>query len=44
MNGGLEVPEVGEDRFMPSSPKVATYYMQPQMSAAEVTERFVAAI
>jgi len=44
MNGGLEVPAAGEDRFMPSSPKVATYDMQPEMSAAEVTERFVAAI
>jgi 2,3-bisphosphoglycerate-independent phosphoglycerate mutase len=44
MNGGLEVPAAGEDRFMPSSPKVATYDMQPEMSSAEVTERFVAAI
>ena len=44
MNGGQEVPTAGEDRFMPSSPKVATYDMQPEMSAAEVTERFVAAI
>lgn len=29
---------------MPSSPKVATYDLQPEMSAGEVTERFVAAI
>ena len=29
MNGGQEVPTAGEDRFMPSSPKVATYDMQP---------------
>jgi len=44
LNGGQETPEVGEDRFMPKSPKVATYDLQPEMSAPEVTERFVAAI
>ncbi|MBV2359674.1 2,3-bisphosphoglycerate-independent phosphoglycerate mutase [Thalassococcus sp. CAU 1522] len=44
LNGGQEVPEVGEDRFMPKSPKVATYDLQPEMSAPEVTEKFVAAI
>lgn len=44
LNGGKEVPEKGEDRFMPASPKVATYDLAPEMSAAEVTERFVAAI
>lgn len=44
LNGGKEVPEVGEDRFMPQSPKVKTYDMQPEMSAAEVTEQFVGAI
>jgi 2,3-bisphosphoglycerate-independent phosphoglycerate mutase len=44
MNGGVEVPEVGEDRFMPKSPKVATYDMQPEMSAGEVTDAFVGAI
>ncbi|MBD3679178.1 MAG: 2,3-bisphosphoglycerate-independent phosphoglycerate mutase [Rhodobacteraceae bacterium] len=44
LNGGKEVPEEGEDRFMPKSPKVATYDMQPEMSAPEVTEKFVAAI
>jgi 2,3-bisphosphoglycerate-independent phosphoglycerate mutase len=44
LNGGQEVPETGEDRFMPPSPKVATYDMRPEMSAAEVTDRFVAAI
>lgn len=44
LNGGIETPEDGEDRFMPSSPKVATYDMQPEMSAAEVTEAFVGAI
>ena len=44
LNGGKETPESGEDRFMPKSPKVATYDMQPEMSAAEVTDQFVAAI
>ncbi|MEP2781873.1 MAG: 2,3-bisphosphoglycerate-independent phosphoglycerate mutase [Pseudoruegeria sp.] len=44
LNGGIEVPEVGEDRFMPKSPKVATYDLQPEMSAAEVTVAFVGAI
>ncbi|MFZ5964178.1 2,3-bisphosphoglycerate-independent phosphoglycerate mutase [Thalassococcus sp. BH17M4-6] len=44
LNGGKETPEPDEDRFMPKSPKVATYDMQPEMSAAEVTQKFVAAI
>ena len=44
LNGGAEVPAEGEDRFMPKSPNVATYDMQPEMSCAEVTDRFVAAI
>lgn len=44
LNGGKEEPESGEDRFMPKSPKVATYDLQPEMSAPEVTDRFVAAI
>ncbi len=44
LNGGDEEPAAGEDRFMPLSPKVATYDMQPEMSSAEVTEQFVAAI
>ncbi|MGR3323655.1 MAG: 2,3-bisphosphoglycerate-independent phosphoglycerate mutase [Pseudooceanicola sp.] len=44
LNGGREVPDEGEDRFMPKSPKVATYDLQPEMSAEEVTDRFVAAI
>ncbi len=44
LNGGAEEPEVGEDRFMPLSPKVATYDLQPEMSSAQVTERFVKAI
>ncbi|UWR84711.1 2,3-bisphosphoglycerate-independent phosphoglycerate mutase [Phaeobacter inhibens] len=44
LNGGKEDPEEGEDRAMPQSPKVATYDLQPEMSAPEVTERFVEAI
>lgn len=44
LNGGKEQPEEGEDRFMPKSPKVATYDLQPEMSAGEVTDKFVEAI
>lgn len=44
LNGGKEEPEQGEDRYMAASPKVATYDLQPEMSAAEVTEHFVGAI
>jgi 2,3-bisphosphoglycerate-independent phosphoglycerate mutase len=44
LNGGIEVPEKGEDRYMAPSPKVATYDLQPEMSASEVTEHFVKAI
>ncbi len=44
LNGGVETPYNGEDRFMPKSPKVATYDLQPEMSAGEVTDAFVAAI
>jgi 2,3-bisphosphoglycerate-independent phosphoglycerate mutase len=44
LNGGIEVPAQGEDRFMPKSPKVATYDLQPEMSSTEVTDAFVGAI
>ena len=44
LNGGKEEPEGGEDRYMAPSPKVATYDLQPEMSSAEVTDHFVAAI
>ncbi len=44
LNGGKEEPEPGEDRAMPPSPKVATYDLKPEMSAAEVTDHFVGAI
>ncbi|MCH8494399.1 MAG: 2,3-bisphosphoglycerate-independent phosphoglycerate mutase [Balneolales bacterium] len=43
-NGGDEKPNEGEDRIMVSSPKVATYDLQPEMSAPEVTEKLCAAI
>lgn len=44
LNGGKEVPEDGEDRYMAPSPKVATYDLQPEMSAGEVSDQFVKAI
>jgi 2,3-bisphosphoglycerate-independent phosphoglycerate mutase len=44
LNGGNEVPYAREDRIMVPSPKVATYDLQPEMSAAELTEKAVAAI
>ena len=44
LNGGKEDPEPGEDRFMAPSPHVATYDLQPEMSADEVTTHFVSAI
>ena len=44
LNGGKETPEPQEDRFMPKSPKVATYDLQPEMSAGEVTGKFLEAI
>jgi len=44
LNGGRETPEAGEDRYMAPSPKVATYDLKPEMSAAEVTDHLVAAI
>lgn len=44
LNGGEEVSFDGEDRKMPKSPNVATYDLQPEMSAGEVTEALVAAI
>jgi 2,3-bisphosphoglycerate-independent phosphoglycerate mutase len=44
LNGGEETPFPGEDRIMVPSPKVATYDLQPEMSAPELTEKAVAAI
>jgi len=43
-NGGIETPFAGEDRVLVPSPKVATYDLQPEMSAGEVTDKLVAAI
>ena len=44
LNGGREVPFDGEARFMPLSPKVATYDLQPEMSEPEVAVQLEAAI
>jgi 2,3-bisphosphoglycerate-independent phosphoglycerate mutase len=43
-NGGEEEPYPGEERIMVPSPKVATYDLQPEMSAPELTAKAVAAI
>ncbi len=43
-NGGVEEPNPGEDRSLISSPKVATYDLQPEMSVPEVADKLVAAI
>ncbi len=43
-NGGREEPYAGEDRILVPSPNVATYDLQPEMSAPLVTEKLVAAI
>ena len=40
-NGGVEEQFPGEDRVLVPSPKVATYDLQPEMSACEVTEKCV---
>ncbi len=44
LNGGAETPDPGEERCMAQSPQVRTYDLAPEMSAAEVTGRLVAAI
>lgn len=43
-NGGVEEPNPGEDRILVKSPKVATYDLQPEMSAPEVCDKLVEAI
>ncbi|MDF3054192.1 MAG: yibO [Gammaproteobacteria bacterium] len=43
-NGGEETPCLGEDRILIPSPKVATYDLQPEMSAPELTDRLIEAI
>jgi 2,3-bisphosphoglycerate-independent phosphoglycerate mutase len=44
LNGGREEPFPGEERVLVPSPKVATYDLQPEMSALAVTDAVVAAI
>jgi len=44
LNGGREAVLPGEDRIMVPSPKVATYDLQPEMSAPELTKKAVEAI
>ena len=43
-NGGVEKQYEGEDRILVNSPKVATYDLQPEMSAYEVTDKVIEAI
>ena len=43
-NGGIETPFTNEDRELIPSPKVATYDLQPEMSANELTNKLIAAI
>ena len=43
-NGGVEAPYPGEERLLVPSPKVATYDLQPEMSAVGVTDALVEAI
>ena len=43
-NGGIEEPNKGEDRILVKSPKVATYDLQPEMSALEVCNKLCEAI
>ncbi|MGL5676439.1 MAG: 2,3-bisphosphoglycerate-independent phosphoglycerate mutase [Cellulosilyticaceae bacterium] len=43
-NGGVEDPYQGEDRVLVSSPKVATYDLQPEMSVFEVADKLEGAI
>jgi 2,3-bisphosphoglycerate-independent phosphoglycerate mutase len=44
INGGREEPFPGEDRILVNSPAVATYDLQPQMSAYEVKDKLVEAL
>jgi 2,3-bisphosphoglycerate-independent phosphoglycerate mutase len=43
-NGGIEKPFAGEERILVPSPKVATYDLKPEMSAAGITDTVVKAI
>lgn len=40
-NGGVEKPNINEDRALIASPKVATYDLKPEMSAYEVTDELI---
>ena len=44
LNGGREDKFEGEERILVASPKVATYDLQPEMSAPEVADKLVAAL
>ncbi|MGN0073149.1 MAG: 2,3-bisphosphoglycerate-independent phosphoglycerate mutase [Coriobacteriales bacterium] len=44
LNGGIEEPKEGEERCLIPSPKVATYDLQPQMSAPQVTQALKEAV
>lgn len=44
LNGGIEEPFPGEDRILVPSPKVATYDLQPEMNAVQLTDKLVEAI
>ncbi len=44
LNGGREEKFAGEERILVASPKVATYDLQPEMSAPEVADKLVAAL
>src|SRR5213079_2833512 len=43
-NGGIEQPFLGEDRALVQSPKVATYDLKPEMSAAGIADTVVKAV
>ena len=43
-SGGRELPFTGEERYLAPSPKVATYDLQPEMSAHEVKQAVIDAI
>ncbi len=43
-NGGVEKPFENEDRILVNSPKVATYDLQPEMSAFEVKDKLISAL
>ena len=43
-NGGVEEPNINEDRLLVPSPRVATYDLQPEMSADELTNKLLVEI